>query len=315
METDTVLRVLDECTAAGCLSMLLTGGEPLLRRDFAQIYRHAKMNGLLVSLFTNGTLVDEEIVSLFADLPPHGVEISLYGSTEGTYEKITGVPGSYRKCIDGIERLLAGGINVKLKTMLMTWNQHEFFEIEKMAEKYGVKFRFDPCIFPRLDGNKSPLFCRVSAREAVEAEFANAERARSWKELFERMAGTGDSNRLFYCGAGVTGFHVDATGALQPCLMVRGMKYDLAGSFSEGWEEIGTFIDEAIAGRDFSCKRCTKKILCGYCPASFELENGKADEPSAFFCEIGQKRWEMITGNIPETDKHDLRQYAETAQT
>jgi MoaA/NifB/PqqE/SkfB family radical SAM enzyme len=64
------LRVLDEAAEAGCLKLLITGGEPLLRADFAAVYEHAIRLGLLVSVFTNGTLVDERVVALFAEWPP-----------------------------------------------------------------------------------------------------------------------------------------------------------------------------------------------------------------------------------------------------
>ena len=79
MNTARVLSVIDEITEAGCLSLLITGGEPLLRHDFSEIYRHAKKSGLLVTVFTNGTLITPAVIELFADLPPQIVEISLYG--------------------------------------------------------------------------------------------------------------------------------------------------------------------------------------------------------------------------------------------
>ncbi len=95
MTTDEVLSVLDQVAAAGCLNLVLSGGEPLLRRDFAEIYRHARGLGLVVTVFSNATLVTEELVDLFRDYPPYAVDISVYGATPATYEKVTGVAGSF----------------------------------------------------------------------------------------------------------------------------------------------------------------------------------------------------------------------------
>ena len=180
MSTKQICTVIDEITEAGCLYFLVTGGEPFLRRDFPEIYGYAKKQGLIITIFTNGTLVTNELIGLFRDLPPYAVEITLYGSTAKTYERITGVPGSFGKCLEGIQKLHDNRISVKLKTILMTLNNHEFFDIEQMAKDYGMKFRFDAAIFPRFDGDKSPLHLRVSPDDAVSKEFSDEKRARDW---------------------------------------------------------------------------------------------------------------------------------------
>jgi len=162
MSTGKVLDIIDEITDAGCLHLLITGGEPLLRDDFPAIYGHAKKRGLLVTIFSNGTLITERVIGMFRELPPHEVEISLYGATAPTYEKITGVPGSYEKCMLGIKLLAENNIKVNLKTILMTLNSHELSEMEKIARGFGARFRFDAAISPCFGGDKTPLKLRVS---------------------------------------------------------------------------------------------------------------------------------------------------------
>ncbi|MBW1897011.1 MAG: radical SAM protein, partial [Deltaproteobacteria bacterium] len=95
LSTAQWISIIDEITEAGCLHLLISGGEPLTRRDFAEIYSHARTNGLLVTVFTNGTLITDRVLELFRDLPPRIVEISLYGATAATYERVTRVKGSY----------------------------------------------------------------------------------------------------------------------------------------------------------------------------------------------------------------------------
>jgi MoaA/NifB/PqqE/SkfB family radical SAM enzyme len=90
LSTQRWLGVLDEIVAAGGLWVGLTGGEPLLRPDFATIYARAKQLGLLVTVMTNGTLVNRRILELFARLPPHRVDVSLYARSPETYQAITG---------------------------------------------------------------------------------------------------------------------------------------------------------------------------------------------------------------------------------
>ncbi len=296
MTTKQIISIVDMVTEAGCLYLLITGGEALLRKDFSSIYRHAKQNGLLVSVFTNGTLIKDDIVRLFAEFPPYDVEISLYGATASTYEKITQVTGSYEKCLAGIQQLLENNINVKLKTILMTLNRHEFSAMENMAKNFGVKFRFDAAIFPRLNGDKGPLSFRVHPKEAIEKEMRGENTLRKWKEYLRRFEGTSMSNALYQCGAGITSFCIDPYGNLQPCLMSTACEYNLLdGDFLTGWHEVIPHIRERKAGNTYACNTCAFWMLCGHCPAFFELENGAEDIPSDYLCDMGRYRYQTIS--------------------
>ena len=301
MDTGKVLSLLDEISDAGCLYLLITGGEPLIRKDFPEIYRYAKGKGLLITVFTNGTLISDSIIRLFKDLPPRVVEISLYGSTQQTYESITGVKDSYEKCLSGIRRLLEHHINVRLKTILMTLNSHEFSDIEKMAKEFGVKFRFDAAIFPRLNRDHFPVHLRVPASEAIDKEFSDHERTAQWAIFLDTHRDQSSSDDLYRCGAGVTGFYIGPQGSLRPCLMTTLISYDLMkGRFPEGWEEIRSRIMQKKTGRDFTCGRCEKILFCGYCPAFFELENGDSHIRSEYLCALGNHRYKNLrkTGGL-----------------
>ena len=88
LSTSDIRRILDEIAAAGCVWLLMTGGEILLRPDFLELYRHAKKNGLLVTLFTNGTLVTPKLAEALVQSRPFAIEVTLYGSTAETYERV-----------------------------------------------------------------------------------------------------------------------------------------------------------------------------------------------------------------------------------
>lgn len=295
MATNKVLALVDEIAEAGCLDLLISGGEPLMRRDFREVYLHAKRKGLVVTVFTNGTLVTNEVLSLFQDYPPYLVEISLYGATPATYEAITGVSGSYARTIEGIERLLSKGIRVKLKTVLMTLNSHESSAMEELARAYGVSFRLDSALFPRFNGDRYPLLYRVPAGEAVGKELADAERLKSWKEFYEREDGAPVSEQLYVCGAGNTGFHIDPYGILRPCVMVRKITFDLfEGTFQSGWNGAMKEIDNKKITSTYACRDCGRYALCNVCPAFFELENGAEDVHSEYLCAMGRKREKTI---------------------
>ena len=165
-----IQRILDEITDAGCLWLLLTGGEPLLRRDFLDIYTYAKRKGLLLTFFTNGTLVTRRIADHLAEWRPFNIEITLYGTTQETYERVTGIPGSYTRCRRGIDLLLERNLPLGLKTMVMTLNHHELDQMKVLADNLGVQFRFDPILNPAQDGSARPTYLRLTPEEIVGVE-------------------------------------------------------------------------------------------------------------------------------------------------
>lgn len=296
LSTNQWKKIITEIKAAGCLYLLITGGEPLLRDDFAAIYSYAKRQGFLITLFTNGTLVTNEIVKLFRQLPPQRIEITLYGASAATHDRITGVPGSYERCLRSVEMLLAGGINVALKSILMTLNLDEFPAIEKIAQSYGVNFRLDAQIFPALAGDRSALNWRVTPEQAIASEFANSKMVGEWREFVNRFSGADEKEDLYSCSAGTTTFHIDHYGYLYPCLMVRKLSYPLSnGSFQQGWNENMSRIKEVKSGTDFACRGCRQKLLCGFCPGFFELETGTEQIPSPYLCALGKLRFARIS--------------------
>ena len=296
LSTGQWLSIIDQITAAGCLDLLITGGEPLLHPGFADIYRHAKEKGMLVTVFSNGTLFNEAILDLFCDLPPQLIEISLYGATEKTYETITGVAGSFNRCIKNVRAIRQRHLNLGLKTVLLTHNRHELKQMRAMARDLGVRFRLDPAIFPRLNGAADPLAFRVPAPEAVALEFEDNECLQDWQKFFTRMRGLPGDDRLFTCGAGLTAFHVDSAGNLVPCLMMREPVYSLLqGSFTQGWIEVIAGLRQLKVHDGYRCSHCEKRFLCGLCPGFSKLEQGELEGSSPYLCSLGEERFKAVS--------------------
>jgi radical SAM protein with 4Fe4S-binding SPASM domain len=291
LKTDEVCRIFDQAAAAGCLWLLITGGEPLIRKDFVEIYSHAKKKGILITLFTNGTLMTPEIADHLMEWPPHAVEITLYGATKETYENVTGVPGSFERCKRGIDLLLERGVPLEMKTMAMTLNHDEVFQIKEYAEELGVKFRFDPVLNSRLDGSKNPCNLRLSPEEVIDMDLADEKRVKEWQRFCEKFIGPHPSDNLFNCGAGASSFHIDPYGQMSACLMTRFQEYDLRrGSFEEGWYHwMPEFLELKPTG-DYPCGRCDLIALCGQCPGWSWLEHGSPETPVDYLCKIAHLR-------------------------
>ncbi len=284
-------RILDQLAEAGTLWLLYTGGEPLLRPDFRDLFLAAKRRGFLVTVFTNGTLVDEEVVHLWQEYPPRRVEITLYGATETTYERVTRVPGSFARCLHGIELLHGHGVPLAVKAVFMRENVHEFEEIRRIAEAYGGPFRFDTLLNPRLDGDSHNTSGQLSVEEVVTLDQSDPRRWADWRRLAEQASAPGLPPYRYNCGAGVTTCHIDAYGRLSPCLLVRHRQYDLCtGDFRTGWEVFLGSVRSERRTRPAPCDTCRFYNLCGVCPGWSYLAMGDEEEPVPFLCRVGRER-------------------------
>jgi radical SAM protein with 4Fe4S-binding SPASM domain len=287
-----IQRILDEITDAGCLWLLLTGGDPFMRRDFLDIYSYARRKGLILTLFTNGTQITPRIADYLAEWRPFNIEITLYGATQETYERVTGIPGSYALCRRGIDLLLERNLPLGLKTMVMTLNRHELEQMKSLAASLGVKFRIDPILNPALDSAQRPTFFRLTPMEIVEMEKADPERVAIWQKQFQKDFRISNTDRRMYlCGAGKQAFHIDAAGILSGCLTARQPSYDLRhGSFKEGWEiDLAQMISRQYSP-DFECLGCDLRPMCAQCPAVAELEHGDVEKPVDFLCQVTRLR-------------------------
>jgi len=287
-------RVLDELAELGCLWILFTGGEILARADFFEIYTYARSKGFLITLFTNGTLITERVADFLAANPPFDIEITLYGRTKSTYESLTGIPGSFEKCIRGIHLLLDRKLPLKLKTVALTINRHEIRSMRQFAEDLGVEFKFDPMINPRIDCSSSPLAVRLTPEELVEMDLRDSTRVDEWRRLARDFKPTpvapGATQHLYDCGGGVNSFAIDPYGDLTICVLSHFDKFNLRrGSFAEGWDFLHR-IRTKPATHPIKCDTCGLKSMCGMCPANGELEHGDPEKPVDFLCRTAHLR-------------------------
>lgn len=297
LTTAQVKGILDQMVDAGCLFLCLTGGEPLLRRDFVEIYRYARQRGILVTVFTNGTLVTPQVAEVLAESQPQAVDITLYGATPSTFEAVTQVPGSYARCRRGIELLVSRGLRVTLKSVLLTTNRHELSEMQAFANGLGLKFRYDGLLWPRLDGGEQPYEYRLSVQDLGTLDLEDAERQAAWDKMDDALRGQFvRSTYVYNCGAGIRSFHIDSAGKMSICTMSRRVTYDLLQiPFQEAWERLGD-LRKLKRQLDTACPTCTVGALCTQCPGWSQVVHGDDETPVEFVCELGRLRASQTHG-------------------
>lgn len=298
-------EILNDAITLGALWCKITGGEPLLRKDFPDIYLLLKKKGVMVSVYTNGTLISEEHIKLFKEYPPGIIEITVYGSTKETYEKVTRKPGSFEAFKKGVNLLRNSGIKPRLKAMVLRTNIHEIESISQYCKKFTKDFyRFDPFLHLRYDRdpirNKDILSERFSPEEIIELEKNDSDRHRilqkTCKTLFHDKLSHYQCNHLFRCGAGRIFYSIGHNGYVRVCpaLWHPETIFDLRKfTLKDCWNNlISRIVDIKSDKKEFvdNCRDCSLFDICLWCPANAFLEEGEMDTHIDYFCKLAHAR-------------------------
>jgi len=291
-----IKRIFDQIAEGGTLWLLITGGEPFMRRDFKEIYLYAKQKGFLITLFTNGTLITPRMADFFAEYRPYKIDITLYGYRKETYENVTGIPGSYEKCYRGIELLHERGIPLGLKTMLMTLTQDELWDMKQYAEELGVRFRYDAMINAGLERDLEPVSFRLAPEDIIQIELQDQPLVDEMREYFDlRKDIKVDPHQLYVCSAGLRSFHIDPYGKLSLCMMAREQEYDLlSGSFKRGWDDFLAQVRTQKTENERECNSCSLISICGQCPGWSYIEHGDEYTKVDYLCQMTHLRAEKF---------------------
>jgi len=286
LATGEILGLLEELAAVGCLFLTLTGGEPLARPDFGEILQRATRAGFLVTLFTNAGLIDDRLADLMAANPPRRVEVSLYGADEESYREITGSGSNFAGTLSGIDRLLARGIAVSLKAVLLAPLVGQADSLRKLARGRGIPLRLDPGIDPTLAGNERPCLLRPDPGKAAAVELDDP-LAHDWYS--EARCGP---LRTGPCGAGHNSLHIDSSGRLMRCVLLREPAIDLSRtSLAEGFRILGELPRTQLAS-DPACRECPERNLCSFCPGLARLD--QAPGPDSYYCRVAGARARLL---------------------
>jgi len=305
LSCEDIKEIVNEAVSLGALWCLITGGEPLLREDFFDIYLSLKKKGLLISVFTNATLITKAHIKLFKEYPPRDIEVSVYGVSKESYERVTRKAGSFAAFHRGLDLLLGNGLNVRLKAMALRTNLHEQLAIARFCrERVKDCFRFDPFLHLRYDGdptrNAEIKAERLSPEEIVALEQSDPKRFQALEKecdtlIVPQLSHT-TSNYLVRCGAGTASFSLSYDGLFRLCpsLWHPDCVYDLKqGTLTDAWRN---FVPQVRAMRsersDFleTCQVCPLINLCMWCPAHASLETGELDAPVTYFCQVAHAR-------------------------
>jgi MoaA/NifB/PqqE/SkfB family radical SAM enzyme len=312
---DQITRIVDEVRAMGCRKWAISGGEPMLRADFAEIFDYIARKCISYFLNTNGTLINPQIARL---MKRKGSKmVALYGATAEIHDHITRTPGSFDAALQGFAYLKEAGAGFIVQLIPMKDNYFQLNEMICLAESLSPLWRIGASwLYLSACGdyerNREITRQRLDPKDIIELDKPDLYSGKSIEtEESPGCRHTKDDGRLFAsCIAGRRDFHIDPYGQMAFCSFVRdaALRYDLkTGSIQYGWDIfIPSLAGKVTGGKEYEngCGSCGLREDCLWCPVYGYLEHGRFSAKVEYFCSVASQ-----ARRFKETWKKNHRRY------
>jgi len=308
-------KILDDLVKEGIVYLTFTGGDPLAREDFLELYAYAREKAFLTSIFTNAQSLTSECLDHLSKSPPYSIEVTLNGITQGTYESITQVSGSFAKATENIRKIKEENIPLFLKVNCLKQNKHEVGLIKAFVDKFlggepgKFHFKYDPMVYPRLNGDKTPCKYRLSFDELSEIRKQDPD---IWEEYqkglhSEQSELKRDRKFLYGCNSWESQFFIDPFGRLKFCEFSDKFSVDLKKTpLRAGYYSIVPQVLGAKFTTDSKCVDCSLRPLCYHCPGRAYLETGNEESPVDYYCEMAGKLMQELS-SVKQEARHGAK--------
>lgn len=296
LSTDEWITLARQARDAGMMFALLTGGEPLLRSDFFEIYGAMKDMGLMISVNSNGSLIKGENLRKFIDNPPFRMNISLYGGGRQTYINMCKAD-AFEQVADSIRALKEAGVEIRLNLSLTPYNADDIEKIFNISQELGVHIKCNTYMYPpmRKKGCAGSEVKRFTPEDAAKymmqwdklrlspEEFAL--RCKNILSLTDYSAEgcTVSVEPNVRCRAGRSSFWLSWDGKMLPCGMMSAPAADpIKDGFLTAWECIKEKSKDIHL--PVECTHCPKRKICNHCAAVCVTETGSFSDVPSYMC-------------------------------
>lgn len=303
LSVDKWIKIAHELQKSGVVFILLSGVEPLLYPGFKKLYVELQKLGMVLTVNTNGTLIDEEWADFFAKHRPRRINITVYGASQETYSTLCGYANGYERTLHGIQLLKDRKLDVKINGSVVRENEHEIFEIYKLGERLDIPVHMDTYMIPKVYNDKKILSqkqeSRLEPEDAAFAEYLCMKQEQTIdafiqykeKKIQELLENKFYPNG-FTCMATNCSFSIDWKGNVRPCVSkaepsISVLKY----GFDHAWKQLRNESKTMMLNE--KCQNCDLRPVCKVCVATSLLETKKDDVPE-YLCRYAKKMAELL---------------------
>ncbi len=283
LSADEWIELARQAKEMGTLNISLTGGEPFTRPDFWHIYSQLNKMGFLISILSNGYLIDETVIEKFREYGmPYMIKLSVYGSSDETYLKICGVPDGFTKFKKAVSLIKEAAIPLAVTATLVRDNANDLRELYVLAKEWNVPFTHTVTVVKSARGaTNTAETSRFRFDEFIDGMTLEKLEKNKFPPLKTPFA---------WCSSYRTSAWITWNGNVQLCSFMNAPYSTLENGFESAWKELNIKLEAIINPPE--CDKCEYSLFCQRCPGLLCGESGSAEKVDAFLCETAKKLYE-----------------------
>lgn len=297
LTTDEVKDVIRQLKDLGCMGVLLTGGEATVRKDFIEIAKFVKSQGMMFDVYTNGLAVSEEIIDELIELKPNSVSFSFYGGTAEVHDRITTVQGSFEKSLKTLLTIKCAGMDTYIKTVIMKDNVDDFENLLRLGKRISVPVLPALSVMPSHGGKSAEPFRLLDTEKYMDVLRLEE------KYQGKRFDTTVSKRGRYICASGLDSLSIDPFGGVHPCnahpMNLGNVRETTIRDIWENSEQLKALRDIRPVDLASECNGCDYFDYCSVCMGSAIRENEKL-APCSDTCKIAKAYHCMYTQNKKE---------------
>lgn len=281
LSTQEALQVIDQIAIVNPeVLLILSGGEPILRKDIYELAEYASGKGMMVVLGSNGLLINNEVALKLRQKGVSGVSISLDSINPEIHDSIRSLEGAWESAVEAISICQGNGLAVQVNTVVTKNNYDEIPKLVQYSKTLGVKV-FSPFFLICTGRGEEVTDITPEQYEQILSFIVESRGRYNGMMIRTRCAPT--FRRILYqsnsqspllkmdtgrCMAGIDYCRITPEGDVTPCpymqLSVGNIKVE---NFKDLWEnsrEFNSLRNPSLKGK---CKLCEYRLICGGCRA------------------------------------------------
>lgn len=288
--------VVRQCREMNVLHLTISGGEPMLHRNFIEFLRMCREYEFSINVLSNLTLLTDEILAEMKSNYLLGVQVSLYSMNPKIHEEITGVRGSFEKTKSAILKLIENNVPLQIACPIMKNNKDCYQDVVNWAKKLKVNAGPDYVILAKYNHSTENLSCRLSIEEVEELIREKVQKDAKYlkhmeDESLKRANASVEDNVCSVCHSSIC---VNERGNVYPC--AGWQDYVVGNVKSRSLQEIWLHSErvEYLRGlrkRDFPmCIQCADSEFCTMCLVRNANEDASGDPlaVNAYYCSVAK---------------------------
>ena len=269
LTTEQWKGIMKDAIDSGMIAALLTGGEALLYPGFDELYLYLQSEGMDINVKSNGLLLTKERIDFFRKHVPQALQVSLYGSDDDSYEKVTG-HRCFSQVMNGIRRAADAGLELRIAITPSRYMLNNIERVLELVHEIGAEYIIASDLFdPREETGRSVENIGLTLDEyidlrKIEAKINGQKLKPACKDDYPTPGHGRQEVRGLRCGAGRDGFGINWRGRISPCLMLSGISANLLTmSFAECWRRIHEAVLDYPVPQE--CEGCAYWHVCSPC--------------------------------------------------